>query len=101
MTKVSRREAVLSLLVGSSSLLIGACKAPIFKDQLPIPPERCVWIEIPYGFACIDLQALTERVSLEAGGVLPSSATIFPGRSDTLFNLSGLNKPLRFQRKSQ
>ncbi len=101
MTKVSRREAVLSLLVGSSSLMIGACKAPVFKEQLPIPPERCVWIEIPYGFACIDLQSLTERVSLEAGGVLPSYATIFPGRSYTPSSLDGPNQSSKLQRKSQ
>lgn len=59
MTKVSRREAVLSLLIGSSSLMMLGCKSNIVKEQLPIPPERCVWIEFPYGFFCIDTQALS------------------------------------------
>lgn len=60
MTKVSRREAVSSLLVGLSSLMMIGCKANIVKEQLPIPPERCVWIEFPYGFVCIDTQALSK-----------------------------------------
>jgi len=67
MPKGTRREAMILLLSGVSYL--GGCSITS-PDIKPTLPEDCVWLEFPYGFACIDLQGLIWEV-IPAGSSPP------------------------------
>ncbi len=50
--KIRRREALVSLL-GGLGCLVGCSTLQGLKT--PKLPERCYWLEFPYGWACVDL----------------------------------------------
>lgn len=63
MMKINRREVISLFLASSASAMVG-CSHLSVMDEQPKLPDRCVWVEIPYGFACINLDALSKEVSM-------------------------------------
>lgn len=58
MPKCSRCEAVIFLLGGVACL--GGCQTSAgFKR--PTLPENCYWVQLPYGFFCLDLDVIIKK----------------------------------------
>ncbi len=63
MKKFSRREAMIAFLsVGTASSVVG-CKSLRILEELPIPVEQCVWVELKYAWACIDYDAVRQTLT--------------------------------------
>jgi hypothetical protein len=63
MTKVNRREAILFLLGGAG--VLSGCT--YLGTKQPVLPKDCVWLHLPYTFACLDLQGIYDESGMQVG----------------------------------